>query len=68
MNSSIELLQVTERKKVVAKRIAKLESFIHEDDTPNLAKKEFEINLKHIREEYRKLEIKEQSLKLRGGE
>lgn len=55
-------LKIAERKKVIVKRIDKLEEFILEENTPALAKKAFEINLKHLREEYRKLEILEKDI------
>ena len=63
MTKSISKLRIAERKKVIVKRIDKLEQFIHEENTCNLAKKAFEINLRHLREEYRQLEIEEMSLK-----
>lgn len=63
MTKSINQLRIAERKKVIVKRIDKLEQFIHEENTCNLAKKAFEINLRHLREEYRQLEIEERSLK-----
>lgn len=47
---------ISERKKRILKRIEKLEQYIIEKDVPNIAKRAFEINLKHLREEYRKLE------------
>ena len=43
-------------------RIDKLEQFIAEENTHNLAKRAFEINLKHLREEFKELEILERSL------
>lgn len=62
MTKSISQLKISERKKVIIKRIDKLEQFIAEENTHNLAKMAFEINLKHLREEFKELEILERSL------
>ena len=53
MTKSISKLRITERKKVIIKRIEKLEQFILEENTNSLARKAFEINLRHLREEYK---------------
>lgn len=53
---------VTERKKVIVKRMEKLEQFILEENSNSLARKAFEINLTHLREEYRELENLQRSL------
>ena len=50
---------ITERKNIINERISKLERFVLEENIPNLAKKAFEINLKHLREEYKQLELLE---------
>lgn len=62
MEKSISKLRIAERKKVIAKRIEKLEQFILEEDSNSLARKAFEINLRHLREEHKWLEILERSL------
>lgn len=62
MTKLISKLKISERKKVIIKRIDKLEQFITEENTHNLAKRAFEINLKHLREEFKALEILERSL------
>lgn len=56
MSRSISKSGISERKKIILKRIEKLEQYILEENTPNIAKKAFEINLTHLREEYRELE------------
>lgn len=43
MTKSISQLKISERKKVIIKRIDKLEQFIAEENTHNLAKRAFEI-------------------------
>lgn len=62
MEKSISKLRIAERKKVILKRIEKLEQFILEENTNSLARKAFEINLRHLREEHKELEILERSL------
>ena len=62
MEKSISKLRIAERKKVIVKRIEKLEQFILEGNTNSLARKAFEINLRHLREEFKALEILERSL------
>ncbi|MDU2492084.1 MAG: hypothetical protein E7D27_16185 [Clostridium celatum] len=62
MEKSISKLRIAERKKVIVKRIEKLEQFIFEENTNSLARKAFEINLRHLREEHKELEILERSL------
>ena len=62
MTNSISQSRITERKNTITKRISKLESFVLEENIPNLAKKAFEINLRHLREEYKQLELLEGSL------
>lgn len=62
MEKSISKLRIAERKKVIVKRIEKLEQFILEENTNSLARKAFEINLRHLREEHKELEILERSL------
>lgn len=62
MNKPNILSKIAEKKQVIINRINKLEKFIFEENTPNIAKKAFEINLRHLREEYKKLEIQERSL------
>lgn len=64
MKNSISKLRIAERKKVIVKRIEKLEQFILEENTNSLAKKAFEINLRHLREEYKELEILERSFEV----
>lgn len=61
MNSALE---IAKRKKVIAKRIEKLEQFIIEENTNSLARKAFEINLRHLREDYKELEKLERSFKV----
>ncbi|WP_133017036.1 hypothetical protein [Clostridium cuniculi] len=65
MNKSNILSKITEKKETIINRINKLEKFIFEENTPNIAKKAFEINLRYLREEYKKLEIQETLVK--GG-
>lgn len=65
MNKSNILSKITEKKETIINRINKLEKFIFEENTPNIAKKVFEINLRYLREEYKKLEIQETLVK--GG-
>ena len=62
MEKSISKLRIAERKKVIVKRIEKLEQFILEGNTNSLARKEFEINLRNLREEHKELEILERRL------
>lgn len=62
MEKSISKLRIAERKKVIVKRIEKLEQFILEENTNSLARKAFEINLRHLREEHKELEILERGL------
>ena len=62
MTKSISQSRITERKNTITKRISKLERFVLEENMPNLAKKAFEINLRHLREEYKQLELLEWSL------
>ncbi|MDU2292215.1 hypothetical protein [Clostridium saudiense] len=62
MEKSISKLRIAERKKVIVKRIEKLEQFILEGNTNSLARKAFEINLRHLREEHKELEILERRL------
>lgn len=62
MEKSISKLRIAERKKVIVKRIEKLEQFILEENTNSLARKAFEINLRHLREEHKELGILERSL------
>lgn len=62
MAKSISQSRITERKNIITKRISKLERFVLEENIPNLAKKAFEINLRHLREEYKHLELLERSL------
>lgn len=64
MTKSISKLRIAERKKVIVKRIDKLEQFILEGNTNSLARKAFEINLRHLREEYKELEILERSFEI----
>lgn len=64
MTKSISKLRITERKKVIIKRIEKLEQFILEENTNSLARKAFEINLRHLREEYKEIEILERSFEI----
>lgn len=49
------------REKVI-ERIVKLESYIHEDDVPNMAKKVFRLELESLREKLKELENLERSL------
>lgn len=58
----VSKLKINKRKEEILKRINKLEQFILEENTPNIAKKAFETNLRHLREEYRELEILERSV------
>lgn len=46
------------REKVI-ERIVKLESYIHEDDTPNMAKKAFRLELEHLRAELKEIDSNE---------
>ncbi|MEN8077627.1 hypothetical protein ABFP60_11755 [Clostridioides difficile] len=62
MTNSISQSMITERKNIITKRISKLEKFVLEENIPNLAMKAFEINLRHLREEYKQLELLEGSL------
>ena len=62
MEKSISKLRIAERKKVIVKRIEKLEQFILEENTNSLARKAFEINLRHLRKEHKELEILERRL------
>lgn len=62
MEKSISKLRIAERKKVIVKRIEKLEQFILEENTNSLARKAFEINLRHLREEHKELERLEMRL------
>lgn len=62
MTKSISQSRITERKNIINERISKLERFVLEENIPNLAKQAFEINLKHLREEYKQLELLERSL------
>lgn len=62
MTKSISQSRITERKNIITKRISKLERFVLDENIPNLAKKAFEINLRHLREEYKQLELLEGSL------
>lgn len=62
MEKSISKLRIAERKKVIVKRIEKLEQFILEENTNSLARKAFEINLRHLREEHKELERVEMRL------
>lgn len=62
MEKSISKLRIAERKKVIVKRIEKLEQFILEENTNSLARKAFEINLRHLREEHKELERLERRL------
>ena len=62
MEKSISKLIIAERKKGSVKRIEKLEQFILEENTNSLARKAFEINLRHLREEHKELGILERSL------
>lgn len=62
MTKSISQSKITERKDIIVKRIYKLERFVLEENIPNIAKKAFEINLRHLREEYKQLELLEGSL------
>ena len=64
MTKSISKLRIAERKKVIVKRIDKLEQFILEGNTNSLARKAFEINLIHLREECKELEILERSFEI----
>ena len=64
MEKSISKLRIAERKKVIVKRIEKLEQFLLEGNTNSLARKAFEINLRHLREEYKELEILERSFEV----
>lgn len=64
MKNSISKLRIAERKKVIVKRIEKLEQFILEENTNSLARKAFEINLRHLREAYKELEILERSFEI----
>jgi len=64
VTKSISKLRIAERKKVIVKRIDKLEQFILEGNTNSLARKAFEINLIHLREEYKELEILERSFEI----
>lgn len=62
MEKSISKLRIAERKKVIVERIEKLEQFILEGNTNSLARKAFEINLRHLREEHKELERLERGL------
>lgn len=62
MTKSISQSMITERKNIINERVSKLEMFVLEENAPNLAKKAFEISLKHLREEYKQLELLERSL------
>ena len=64
MTKSISKLRIAERKKVIVKRIDKLEQFILEGNTNSLARQAFEIILIHLREEYKELEILERSFEI----
>ena len=55
MTKSISQSMITERKNIINERISKLERFVLEENI----KKAFEINLKHLREEYKQLELLE---------
>lgn len=67
MEKSISKLRIAERKKVIVKRIEKLEQFILEENTNSLARKAFEINLRHLREEHKELERLERRLLNEGA-
>ena len=62
MTKSISQSMITERKNIINERISKLERFVLEENMPNLAKKAFEINLRHLREEYKQLELLKKNL------
>ena len=46
------------REKII-KRITKLESYIHEDDTPSMVKKAFRKELEHLRAELKEIDSNE---------
>lgn len=54
------------REKIIS-RITKLESYVHEDDTPNMVKKAFRLELEHLRAELKEIDSNEARWLYRRG-